>query len=160
MKKLFTLLAAVLVFGACSKNNEEAKPAANSWKLGSTTYTVGFSHRVVTSGGTPSTLFLFADKTPVGTDPTVHSIVPSFKTIPTASGTYKLVRVGAATAANEFELSAGGDSQAFAYNELTAVDVQVTVSSGKLSFKIPEVNMMNTDGSKPNATISGEITEL
>nr|WP_294944941.1 hypothetical protein [uncultured Mucilaginibacter sp.] len=157
MKKLLTLMAAALVIliAACKKDSTET-PGDNSFTLGSATYKIGWTNNGLTSGG--NTLIIFSDKQPMGADPVLNTVNISFKTAPTASGTYQLVGVGAATTSKQFELSVGHLTDAYAYIG-TSVDVQITVSGGKTTVTIPSVTLKSTSG-KPDETFTANVHEL
>lgn len=160
MKKLITLMAiAFALCSACKKDKSETASGDNSWTLAGTTYKAAITYKTTTSGGTATILYNFWDATPSATVK-VNSLGLSFVEAPSASGTYQLVGVGQAKTAKQFEISAGTTAPLYyAYIGATAVDVQVTVSGGKIKVTIPEVTLKCTT-SNPDAKLTATVQEM
>jgi hypothetical protein len=162
MKKLLFLIStAVIIFTAsCSKSSSDPSPTGNNtWTLGGTTHTVTFTNKGLTGGGTPSTLIIFADKVPVGADPAVNTVNLSFKTSPTASGKYTLVGLGSTPNDMQFQLSAGGEGKAYGYIGAN-IDVDITITGGKVKATIPEVLLKSTTAGNPDQKLTATIFEI
>ena len=160
MKKLFTLMAAafVLMAGACKKDKQENTSADNSWTLNGVKHTVAFSNKSETSGGTPTTLIIFADGIPSGAASNVNTFNISFKKAPAATGTYQLVGgVGGTLTDNQFELFAGGPEGVYAYLG-DKLDVNITVTNGKVKVTFPEISLKSTT-SAPDAKLTAAVYE-
>lgn len=158
MKKTLTLLfaAAMLIAAGCKKSDSNTPSGNNSWTLAGVTYKTAITNKSTTSIG--NTLIYFWDAQPT-TDLKVNSIALSFKTAPTTSGTYKLVGgAGGTLTGNQFELSAGTHTSAYAYIG-AAMDVNITVTNGKARIEIPEITLKSTSSS-PDAKLSASVQEL
>ncbi|QKJ32777.1 hypothetical protein HQ865_24470 [Mucilaginibacter mali] len=159
MKKLITLMALAVAFcSACKKDKSETASGDNSWTLAGTTYKTAITYKTTTSGGTATILYNFWDATPSATVK-VNSLALSFVEAPSASGTYQLVATGQAKTARQFEISAGTTAPLYYAYIGTSVDVQVTVSSGKIKVTLPEVSLKCTTSS-PDAKLTGTVQEM
>ncbi|RWY52290.1 hypothetical protein [Mucilaginibacter gilvus] len=162
MKKLFFLMSTTVIIltASCSKSSSDPTPTGdNTWTLGGTKHTVTFTNKGLTSGGTPSTLIIFADKIPVGADPAVNTLNLSFKTSPTASGKYTLIGLGSTPTDKQFQLSAGGNGKAYGYIGVDT-DVDITITGGKVKVTIPEVLLKSTTSGNPDQKITATIFEI
>lgn len=156
---LFALTALVILFTpGCKKEGEDEiipnTVIAGNWKLGTNSYKVAYTSKGTTSGG--GVIAIFADA--ILTSPTVNTLNLTFKTTPTVSGTYQLVGIGASTIDKQVELFAGNSTTVYAYIG-TAVNIEVTVTGGKVKVVIPEVLVKATTGSS-DVKLSATVQEL
>lgn len=162
MKKFSILMLAFFVFAAisCKKDDTASTSGTGSWTLGGTTHKVAFSNKGTTSGGTPTVLYIFADGIPQGANPQINTLNLSFKTLPTASGTFTLVgSVGGTLDATQCELFAGGPAAVYVYLG-SAIKIDVKVSGGKATFTIPEITLKNTASGGADAKLTASVTEM
>ena len=163
MKKVAAIMAmAVVLFtSACKKDEngtEVAAAATGSWTLGTNTYKVAFSNKGLTGGGNPVTLIIFADDANILSS-NVHTLNLSFKTSPTTSGTYQLVgSVGGNLTSNQFELNAGSPAGVYVYLG-APVNVDVTVSGGKVKVVIPEITVKSSNSAQSDLKLSAILQE-
>lgn len=161
MKRILTAICLMLALFAasCKKDKKEETSDLGSWTLAGTTYKVAYSAKTTTSGGTPTTMYIFADAILQGANPQANTFNLSFKTPPTASGNYELVSVATSTLTDkQFQLSAGSSGSSYAYIG-TTLSVYVTVNNGKIEIAIPEITMKSTS-SKPDAKFSATVKEM
>ena len=158
MKKILALasVALFLLTSSCKKDDgaDTQVSASGSWTLNGVTHKAAYTTKSTTSDG--NTLFMAFDKLP--NDPAVNSFNLSFKTAPTAGGTYQLVAFGSATASNQVEVFAGSSAGVYAYRG-AAINVTVTLSGGKYKVVIPEITVMGTAGT-PDVKLSGTFQEM
>lgn len=161
MKKI-TLLSAIAMlcfFTACKKEDNPAAADAGSWTLGTTTYQVAYSGKTQLSGSTTNTLYIFSDVVLQGSNPQAHTLNLTFTAPPTVSGTYQLVSsASSGITGSQVQVSAGSQSGTYAYIGTGAVNVEVTVTGGKIKAVIPQVTMTSTSG-QPNVTLSAAVRE-
>ncbi|RYE13658.1 MAG: hypothetical protein EOP51_29390 [Sphingobacteriales bacterium] len=174
MNKFFTLTAAAIILftSACkkddSKKKEEEKTTESTWTLDGKTYTTKYNdHDAETSSG--SAFYFFWDAIPANESAKFHSFNLDFGVAPTTSGTYKLVSIATTPTGKQVTLSTGygsiaeagtptGDSYGYVYLG-DAIDVNVTVTGGKISVVIPEINVKSSLGG-PDVKLKASIKEL
>src|SRR5690606_8314564 len=128
-----------------------------SWTLAGTEYKVAYAVKTTTSQG--ETLFIFSDVVLQGADPKANTVAISFKTPPTASGSYELVSSGSSSlTSNQFKISAGSSAASYAYIG-AATAVQLTVANGKIQVTLPEITVKSTS-SLPDAKLSASLKEM
>lgn len=153
------MAVAFALCSACKKDKTETASGDNSWTLAGTTYKTSLSYKTTASGSGANILYNFYDATPSSTVK-VNAMTASFIETPSASGAYQLVGVGQAKTAKQFELSAGTTAPLYyAYIGTAAVDVQVTVTGGKVKIVIPEVTLKCTTSS-PDAKFTATVQEM
>jgi hypothetical protein len=159
---LFAITALVILLtSGCKKDGEDEiipnTVIAGNWKLGANSYKVAYTSKGTTSGGgSTGVIAIFADA--ILTSPTVNTLNLTFKTTPTVSGTYQLVGIGASTTDKHVELFAGNSTTVYAYIG-AAVNIEVTVTGGKVKVVIPEVLVKATTGSS-DVKLSATVQEL
>jgi len=162
MKRILTMTCIALTLFAvgCKKDKKESSSDYGSWTLAGKTYKVAYSAKTTTSGGTPTTLYIFSDAVLTGSNPTANTFNLSFKTPPTSSGSYELVSVATSNLTDkQFQLSAGGSATGtYAYIGST-IGIHVTVNNGKIEIAIPEITMKSTS-SQPDAKFSATVKEM
>jgi hypothetical protein len=164
MKKLETTLLAfsimILLFAGCKKDEDEVVPetaVSGNWTIGTNSYKVAYSAKTTTSSG--NTMFIFTDG-PFNVA-TINSVSLTFKTAPTTSGTYQLVGIGTAPLGNQFNLSAGNSTLAYAYILPANVNVEVTMNaSGKLKVVIPSTMLKSTSSGIADAAFTATLQEM
>lgn len=156
MKKILLGAAALSVMFAtsCKKNDDN-----NSNPSGTSTYTLAgtkYTPSTVTRGSSASAGSL------TGLDMSGNSFSVMFQTLPTASGTYKIVSI-APSAADEVSIMAtsGTTSAPVAYASLaTSTTAAITVNNGKMTVVVPEISALrNTNGAYDTVKISGTLIE-
>lgn len=158
MKKVTTFFATamILFFTSCKKENTSTD--SGSWQLGATTYKVAYSGKTQLSGSTSNTLYIFSDVVLQGSNPQANTLNLAFTAPPAASGTYQLVSsASSGITGNQVQVSAGSQSSSYAYIG-SAVNVDVTVTGGKIQVVIPQVTMTSTSG-QPTVTLSATVRE-
>ena len=156
MKKITSILtiAMVVLFASCQK--ETATVEAGSWTIGSTTYKVAYSFKTQTSNG--KTMFVFSDVVITGANPQANTVALTFATDPTTSGAYQLVSSASGnTTGNQVQISAGNQASAYAYIG-SPVNVDVTISGGKVKLVIPQLSMTGASG-QANANFTATLQE-
>lgn len=145
IKKIASFLAMwmVLLIASCQKDTTTVTVDAGSWTLGANTYKVAYAVKTQTSNG--QTMFIFSDVVLTGANPQANTVALTFATAPTASGTYQLVSAAGNTTGNQVQMSAGSQSSAYAYIG-SPVNVDVTVSGGKVKLVIPQLSLIGTGG--------------
>ena len=156
MKKILTLVVAALILtSACKKEETEEPSVKGTWTLGATTYKMAFSAKTTTSGG--DHLYIFADALP--NNPQVNTLNLSFKTAPTATGTYELISAGTTkTTDKHLHIAAGGPAGTYAYLG-SALSVTITLKDGKVVLNLPEIAVKST-GTLPELKLSASISEM
>lgn len=130
------LAAAMLLFNACSKKDSDVVTSDNTWVLG------GTSHFVTTTTKTGGTTIVFNDNA----NGRKGTLTVTFKTIPTAAGTYQLIPNNGATLGDKQCLVSVADASGATF-DFTTGTANVAISfNGKdqLSIAIPEITVANT----------------
>ena len=150
-------LMTLALLGGCRKSAvlPVERISDNTWSLDGKHF-VTASNRIITAGG-PESEIVFQDS--YISDLAILVII--FKNIPTSSGTYKLIRDTLDPLGDkEMNLvSKASNTGSCAYMG-EPIDIQVTVTGGKVKLTIPEVNMKSYDPSKPAYKLSAAVYEL
>jgi len=158
MKKL--LLSAVMMtalFAACKKDDDDngGGTATNQWKINGTTYT-GITGGINASSGTLMGSGLS------GTNGGFFIVEFNGTTFPATGGSFKIVTDTALDANDEVVVSAVvGTMIGGASYTSTGTDgkmATVTVTGGKVSVTVPEINAQNDESSEV-IKVSGNITQ-
>ena len=130
------LAAAMLLFNACSKKDSDVVTSDNTWSLGSIT------HYVNTTAKTGGNTIVFNDSG----DGHKGTLTVTFKTFPTAAGTYQLVpKTVLALGDKQCQVSTT-DASGTTYDFATGT-ANVAISfnvKDQLSIAIPEITVANT----------------
>ena len=148
--------AALLLSASCKKSKSSSGPA-NSWKLGSVSYTTKYS-----TASAVAKQLIAMDAIPSGTNPSVNTCQVTFSALPTSGGTYKIVTLSAATlATNEVIVYGSTYSPGATYVSTgnDGVSATITVSGGKITASIPPVWVKKTGGTD-SMQLSGTIIEM
>lgn len=168
MKKLLLFIASsALLTASCSKKEDPA-PATpstpttsgiptNGWKLGTVTYT---SAIVAKSG---ANILSAMDGIPSGSSPAVNSLNVYFSALPTANGTYSIVKYPSTTSltATQIGVTAGlyATSTTYSTTGFDGINATVTVTGGKIKVVIPEVWVKVTGGGTDSLKLTGTVLE-
>lgn len=154
-KMLFIAAAAGMMFTSCKKDENKGASGGgtNTFKIGSVSYNADYVMSIasqLTGSSTPT-----ADMSNGGV-----SIGFPGMTLPTTSGTYKIVAIAekADEVAVTFTQNKSGTSTAYAASGSDNKTAVVTVSGGKVKVEIPEIWVVNlftgTDSLKASANIT------
>ncbi len=153
---LISLLAVALLAG-CKRTAvlPVKRISDNTWSLDGK-HIVTASNRIITAGQ-PESEIVFEDSY----IPDIALLVLIFKTIPTSSGTYKLIRDTLEPLGDkEMNLVSKASNTGSCTYIGEAIDIQITVTNGKVKLTIPEINMKSYDPSKPGYKLSAAVYEL
>ena len=156
-KRILAALLSFVLLISCSKNDDDETPVAvtNGWKLGANSYTTVFAMRVATGGNTAVTAM---DAIPTGSSSNVNTFIAYFSTVPTASGTYRIVSYPSALTATQVGIAAGGPNGTYVSTGAGTVDATVTVSGGKITVTVPQITVKKTNSTE-ELSASGTIKE-
>ncbi len=155
MKKLlFGALALTVLATACKKDDDSSTPA-NSWKVGTTSYT----SVATTASGAGTNYNLSAVQ---GSSTSVNGITFTFNgSAAPAAGTYKVVNATSTLNANQVRFTATvyNGTTATAYNSTgyDNINATVAVNGGKVSVSMPDAtgkSITSSDSVKVSANIT------
>jgi hypothetical protein len=153
---LISLLALALLAG-CKKTVvlPIERISDNTWSLDGKHF-VTASNRIITEGE-PESEIVFQDS--YVSDLAILVII--FKNIPTSSGTYKLIRDTLEPLGDkEMNLVSKASNTGSCTYIGEVIDIQITVTDGKVKLTIPEINMKSYDPSKPVYKLSAAVYEM
>lgn len=164
MKRTLVLLSALMIlFASSCKKDEGETPetpttAGNSYKLNGTTYNVAYSGTSTVNGHLN---YIFADRTPAAGE--FNFLTVKFKGTPT-TGTYQLVTMAnnpPIANANQCQIGASNNTTlGYGYVGTGTVNIDVTVTGGKIKIVIPEISVETTPGGamvKLSGTVNGNL---
>ncbi len=152
MKALIPVIILLMLAASCKKR-AEAPP--NHWKVGSRTYQ---TRRISTTYLSPRQSLLIAQDR---LDSNISTINFYFETLPTVSGSYKVIR-NPEPLGNQLYLLVNAYSGNKTYSRYTPADSQhvmakVSVTEGRISIDLPDLwarNVTNGDSVKVSAQVS------
>ncbi len=159
---LFVALSAVLLSTVgCKKSSDEPSANANSWKVGNTSYTTMYAFRVTPSNGDPALTGWDRTPSPSMDYTKLNSWAVSFKTMPTTSGTYKIVGYpssGFLANADEVYITAFTAGTTYVSTGAGNLMATVTVTGNKIAVTVPQIPTMTTSGTA--STFDGDLREM
>lgn len=156
MKYFQVILMALVavIFTSCNKTDSTTTLAANSWSVGTTTYTAARVYR-----NTANTSLTMEDAPATGGQ--VNQLSFGFNSYPTATGTYTIEATNALSP-NQMSVTAvvnnNGVQKVYRITPDDAPTATVTVANGKLSVSITNYMARNVGGND-SVLISANATE-
>lgn len=153
MKKLLVavIAATLLLIASCDKSNSlTSNNTVNGWSFkGNTLYTL-------ISKTKDSVLYAVNDT--LGNYTTLSFVFP---TLPTASGTYRVINHNTVPTGNQVTISLRTVNVTSVFNSIgnDNIDATVTVTNGKIAIAVPYVNLLSSTTSNDTSQLYATITQ-
>ncbi len=147
MNKLILGALALTVIAASCKKSEDSGPT-NTYSVNGTSHSPSTVVRQALINGLQAV---------EGNGTSASQVLVSFKTLPTADGTYKVV--SSADSANQVDITYQSGANLYDSYDKSTANATVTVSGGKIKIVVPEIYLKSSTTANDSVKFSATLTE-